>query len=159
LWIGTLAFGTGFASLAVFGPTMKRCKALSGVGKSLLVASPALSGSFPRIPFGGNIGRTGGGDWTKLFLILSSLGMLLNTVLAYTTIDDLETMENFSGTYFLWLIGGLGAGFGIAVFPMIINVLFWTKQKEIGFSQAVFGGLGNCTAGIFALLMPIVINW
>jgi len=24
--MGTVAFGTGFASLAVFGPTMKKCK-------------------------------------------------------------------------------------------------------------------------------------
>ena len=64
LWMSTLAFGTGFASLAVFGPTMEKCKSLSGFGEALLVASPALSGSFPRIPFGGNIGRTGGSQWT-----------------------------------------------------------------------------------------------
>jgi len=157
--MGTLAFGTGFASLAVFGPTMKKCKALNGIGKALLVASPAVSGSFPRIPFGDNIGRTGGCAWTKIFLVLACLGMFLNTILAYATLDDLATMENFSGLYFLWLIGGLGAGFGIATFPMIVNVMFWSRQKEIGFSQAVFGGLGNCTAGTFALLMPFVIEW
>ena len=113
--------------MAVFGPTMKRCEKLSGIAKSILVASPTISGSFPRIPFGGNIGRTGGGDWTKLFLILSCTGMLLNTILALVTTDDLGDMENFSFSYFLWLIGGLGAGFGIAVFPMIVNVLFWSK--------------------------------
>jgi len=84
--------------------------------------------------------------------------MLLNTILAFAAEDNLGDMENFSGLYFLWLIGGLGAGCGIATFPMIVNVMFWTKQKEIGFSQAVFGGLGNCTAGIFALLMPIVMG-
>ena len=42
---------------------------------------------------------------------------------------------------------------------MIVNVMFWTKKQNIGFSQAVFGGLGNCTAGLFALIMPIIIGW
>ena len=93
-----------------------------------------------------------------MFLVLACVGMLLNTILAYSTIDDLEETVNFSGIYFLWLLGGLLAGFGIAVFPMIINVMFWSRQKEIGFSQAIFGGLGNCTAGAFALIMPFVMD-
>jgi len=50
---------------------MKKFKMLNGLGKALIVASPAVSGSFPRIPFGGNIGRTGGCGWTKVFLVLS----------------------------------------------------------------------------------------
>jgi len=78
--------------------------------------------------------------------------------LAYTAEDSLKDMENFSLLYFLWLIGGLGAGCGIATFPMIINVMLWTKKKEIGFSQSVFGGIGNCSAGIFALLMPFIME-
>ncbi len=85
--------------------------------------------------------------------------MLLNTILAYTTIDDVPTTENFTGVYFLWLLGGLGAGFGIATFPMIVNVMFWSRQKEIGFSQAVYLGLGNCPFIVFALLLPFVIAW
>jgi nitrate/nitrite transporter NarK len=78
-----LAFGTGFASLAVFAPTMKKCKSLTGIGKSLLVASPVASGSYPRILFGGDIERTGGRFSAIIFLVLSSIGMTLNTILAH----------------------------------------------------------------------------
>ena len=113
---------------------MKKCESLSGIGKALLVASPALSGSFPRIPFGGDVERTGGRLYTVVFLVLTSLGMTLNTILAYKTIDDLGTMENFSGLYFLWMLGGFLAGFGICTFCMISNVLFWSRKKSNGYS-------------------------
>jgi hypothetical protein len=66
--------------------------------------------------------------------MISCGGILFNTILAYITTDDLDLMENWSGTYFLWLFGGLGAGFGIATFPMIANVMFWTKEENSGFS-------------------------
>jgi len=100
----------------------------------LLVASPALSGSLPRIFFGGDIERTGGRLYTVVFLVLSSLGMTLNTILAYKTLDDLATMQNYTGMYFLWMLGGLLAGFGICTFPMISNVLFWSKIENAGYS-------------------------
>jgi hypothetical protein len=35
-------------------------------------------------------------------------------------------VEDWSIKYFCWCIGGLMAGCGIAVFPMIINVFFWS---------------------------------
>jgi len=88
----TLAFGTGFASLAVFGPTMKKLKALSGLGKTLLVSSPTISGSLPRIFLGGEIGRNGGRQWTLYFLVISIWGLSLNTYLAFNNIDELATM-------------------------------------------------------------------
>jgi len=113
---------------------MSKAKELSGFGKAFLVASPALSGSLLRIPFGGNVGRTGGCYWTKILLILACVGMLLNTILAVWWMEDLETMQNFNGFYEWWLLGGLLAGCGIAVFPMIINVMFWSRKEEIGFS-------------------------
>jgi len=111
---------------------MKKCKSLGSLAKALLVASPTLTGSLPRIPFGPNIGKTGGKGWASIFLVLSILGMVWNTFLAFTTLDDLETMEDFSGLWFMWFLGGAFAGFGIATFPMIINVLFWSKISEAG---------------------------
>ena len=111
---------------------MERCKALSGFGKSVLVSSPAISGALPRIAFGGEIGRNGGKQWTVYFLVISIWGMFLNTYLAFLTADELKTVENFSSYYFYWLFGGLAAGFGIATFPLITSVMFWSKKNEIG---------------------------
>ena len=68
-------------------------------------------------------------------------------------------MESFSGAYIWWLFGGLAAGFGIATFPMITSVMFWSDKENIGHNQALFGGFRNITAGIFALLMSVVISF
>ena len=68
-------------------------------------------------------------------------------------------MENFSSLYMWWLFGGLAAGFGIATFPMIYSVVFWSKRKNIGHNMAMFGGFGNLTAGVFSLLMTVVMNY
>ena len=61
-------------------------------------------------------------------------------------------------TYFCWLTGGILNGFGVALSPMSINVMFWSKKEESGYNQAIFGGLGNLTVGIFALMMPFAIE-
>lgn len=72
---------------------------------------------------------------------------------------DLKSLE-FGANYFILVGGGLLAGFGIAVFPMIINTLFWFSKRKAGTSQAIYGGIGNTFPGIFALIMPIILsNW
>lgn len=144
--------------MAVFGPTMKKVT-FKAVGKAFLASSPSLTGSLARLPFGPNIGRTGGKKWTTIFLILCILGITLNMILAFTqdTLDDGKyDMDAFAGRYWLWVIGGWLSGFGIATFPMIINVALWSTLAEGGVKQALYGGLANCTPGIFALLMPFV---
>lgn len=52
----TLAFFAGFAGVSAFGPIVPKLKesmALSSLLMGLLGASPALTGSLLRIPFGG----------------------------------------------------------------------------------------------------------
>ena len=137
---------------------MKRLKHLKGIGKTLLVASPTISGSLPRLALGGEIGRNGGRQCTVYFLVISIWGLFLNTYLAFNNIDELATMKSFSGSYIWWLFGGLAAGFGIATFPMITSVMFWSNKDNLGHNQALFGGFGNVTAGTFALLMSVVIS-
>ncbi len=83
MWANTVAFGTGFAALAVFGPTMKKVT-FAAIGKAFLASSPSLTGSLARLPFGPNIGRTGGKQWTGLYLFLCVLGITLNMILAFT---------------------------------------------------------------------------
>ena len=66
------------------------------------------------------------------FLVISIWGLFLNTYLAFNNLDELETMQSFSGSYIWWLFGGLAAGFGIATFPMITSVMFWSNVEDIG---------------------------
>ncbi len=133
----------------------------AAVGKAFLASSPSLTGSLARLPFGPNIGRTGGKQWTAIFLILCILGITLNMILAFTQdVDDAGKyiMDSFAGRYWLWIVGGWLSGFGIATFPMIINVALWSTLAEGGVKQALYGGLANCTPGAFALLMPFVME-
>jgi len=69
---------------------------------------------------------------TFVYLILCIIGMVFNTILANTI--ELPEMEAWSWRYFLWILGGLLAGMGIATFPMIINVMFWHDKSEAGAS-------------------------
>ena len=55
----------------------------------------------------------------------------------------------------LW---GLAAGLGIATQPMISSLVLWSRRKNIGHNLAMFGGIGNLSAGVFTLLMTAVIS-
>lgn len=74
----TLAFGFGFQSLTIFTPTVGSMTSLSGFGKAFMAASPSLTGSLMRIPFGKNVGLTGGTGMATKFLILACAGQLMN---------------------------------------------------------------------------------
>ena len=93
--------------------------------------------------------------------MISIWGLFLNTYLVFSNMDTMTDMkmENFSGDYIWWLSGGLAAGFGIATFPMISSVVLWSKPKNVGHNQAMFGGFGNLSAGVFSLLMTVVISY
>ena len=59
----TLAFFGGFAGVSAFGPIVTKLKdamALSPFLTGIMVASPALTGSLLRIPFGAMVDRMGG---------------------------------------------------------------------------------------------------
>ncbi|MCP3685520.1 MAG: MFS transporter [bacterium] len=135
---------------------MKKCKKLKGFTKGVLAGSPALTGAVLRWPFGTHIGKTGGKTGTIWLLVGACVGMALNTYLAFTV--TLKTMEGWGADYILWCFGGLLSGCGVATFPMIINVLFWSEKKVVGHRQALYGGIGNAFPGTFALCLPFVID-
>ncbi|MBT4964072.1 MAG: MFS transporter [Francisellaceae bacterium] len=153
----TLAFFTGFAPLAVFGPTVAKAPALSNFARAMLLASPTLTGSVLRLPAGANVDNTGGRRFALSMLAASNIGMLGLTALAFTT--DLESLTAAKPEYYAWLAAGAAAGSGIAVFPSGVgNTTYWNPRNESGKKQGIFGGVGNLAPGIFALSMPLVMN-
>lgn len=63
MWLATLGFFGGFAGVSVFGPLVPKFKDLldlSPFAAAMLAATPALTGSLLRIPFGAAVERAGG---------------------------------------------------------------------------------------------------
>ncbi len=129
LFADTMAYGAGFAALAVFGPTVGQTK-LDSLPKALLLSSPSATGSVMRLHLGGNIDRNGGKKVFFAYLALANLGMLIMTILAFTT--DIKAMTHKEAPYYVWVFSGLLAGFGVASFAMIINVLYWSTAEKKG---------------------------
>ena len=80
----TLAFFAGFAGVSAFGPIVTKLKqsmALSPLLMGLLAASPALTGSLLRIPFGAMVDRMGGKKPILILLGLAVAGITAITVL------------------------------------------------------------------------------
>jgi len=148
----TLAFFAGFAGVSAFGPIVPKLKesmALSPLLMSLLGASPALTGSLLRIPFGAMVDRYGG---RKLLLILLGLTCL---GLAATTFAFLLFPRPGPSHYPLFLLCGIMCGSGIATFSVgVPTVSYWYPQKRQGAALSLYGGLGNLGPGLFALLLP-----
>jgi nitrate/nitrite transporter NarK len=151
----TLAFFGGFAGVSAFGPIVARIKDgldMSPMLMGLLAASPALSGSLLRIPFGAVVDRMGG---KKPILVLLSL--------AAVGIAGITAMFRFNPTpapehYPLFLFFGVLCGCGIAVFSVgVPTVSYWYPQKKQGSALALYAGLGNLAPGIFALLLPYLV--
>ena len=109
--------------MAVFGPAVYEAEILEPFPKALLAASPTISGSLFRFPYGPNIGRTGGLVLTAWLLLAGELGMGMIAYLSYIT--PLETMVGWGIDFWLWIFAGVLGGSGIAIFTMTINVLFW----------------------------------
>jgi nitrate/nitrite transporter NarK len=151
----TLAFFAGFAGVSAFGPIVPKLKQAMDVGPFLmgiLAASPALTGSLLRIPFGAMVDRMGG---KKPILILLSL--------AAAGVAGITVMFSLGGPpqavhYPFFLIFGMLCGCGIAVFSVgVPAVSYWYPQRKQGTALAVYGGLGNLAPGIFALLLPFLV--
>jgi len=151
----TLAFFGGFAGVSAFGPIVTKLKdamALSPFLMGLMAASPALSGSLLRIPFGAMVDRKGGKKPILILLGLAALGvtgiMLMFWVFPAPSSDQ----------YPFFLIFGVLCGCGIAVFSVgIPTVSYWYPQKKQGVALAVYAGLGNLAPGLFALLLPFMV--
>ena len=150
-----MAFFAGFAGVSAFGPIVTKLKqsmALSPLLMGLLAASPALTGSLLRIPFGAMVDRMGG---KKPILIL--LGLAVAGITAITVLFSLFSPPQPSH-YPLFLMAGILCGCGIAVFSVgIPTVSYWYPQKKQGSALAIYAGLGNMAPGMFAMALPFLV--
>lgn len=151
----TLAFFAGFAGVSLFGPIVQKLKESMGLSwllMGLLGASPALTGSLLRIPFGAMVDRFGG---KKLLLTLLSLTLF---GLALTTLTFLRFPNPQPQHYLLFLLCGVLCGCGIATFSVgVPTVSYWHPQRKQGTALALYGGLGNLAPGLFALVLPALV--
>ncbi len=153
-WI-TIAFFAGFAGVSAFGPIVTKLKqsmAMSPFLMGLLAASPALSGSLLRIPFGAMVDRSGGKKPIVILLALAATG-----VAGITFMFGISKTPT-AAQYPFFLFFGILCGCGIAVFSVgIPSVSYWYPQKKQGAALALYGGLGNLAPGLFALLLPFLV--
>ena len=153
----TIAFFGGFAGVSAFGPivpTLKQTMTLSPLLMGLLAASPALTGSLLRIPFGAMVDRTGG---KKPIMVL--LGMAILGVAGITLMFSLFP-EPRPAHYPFFLLFGILSGCGIATFSVgIPSVSYWYPQRAQGSALAIYAGLGNLAPGLFALILPSMVVW
>jgi NNP family nitrate/nitrite transporter-like MFS transporter len=151
----TLAFFAGFAGVSAFGPIVTKLKqsmALSPLLMGLLAASPALSGSLLRIPFGAMVDRMGG---KRPILVL--LGLAVAGIAAITVLFSLFSPPQ-PAHYPMFLLAGILCGCGIAVFSVgIPTVSYWYPQKRQGTALAIYAGLGNMAPGMFAMALPFLV--
>ncbi|CAB5123377.1 Nitrate/nitrite transporter NarT [Olavius algarvensis associated proteobacterium Delta 3] len=151
----TLAFFGGFAGVSAFGPIVSKLKdalALSPLAMGLMAASPALTGSLLRIPFGAMVDRMGGKKPILILLVLAALGIAGITMMFWMYPAPTPSQYPF------FLIFGMLCGSGIAVFSVgIPTVSYWYPQKTQGSALAIYAGLGNLAPGLFALLLPFLV--
>ena len=151
----TLAFFAGFAGVSAFGPivaNLKQSMELNPLLVGLLAASPALTGSLLRIPFGAVVDRVGGKKPILVLLSLAVAGIAAMTVL-FTVFSPPQPSH-----YPLFLMAGMLCGCGIAVFSVgIPTVSYWYPQKKQGTALAIYAGLGNMAPGMFAMALPFLV--
>jgi NNP family nitrate/nitrite transporter-like MFS transporter len=151
----TLAFFAGFSGVSAFGPIVPKLKQAMDVGPFLmgiLAASPALTGSLLRIPFGALVDRMGGKKPIVILLLLAAAGVAGMTVL-FGIVGTPHAAH-----YPFFLACGILCGCGIAVFSVgVPAVSYWYPQRKQGTALAVYGGLGNLAPGVFALLLPFLV--
>ena len=151
----TLAFFAGFAGVSAFGPivaNLKQSMELNPLLVGFLAASPALTGSLLRIPFGAMVDRVGGKKPILILLSLAVAGIAAMTVL-FTVFSPPQPSH-----YPLFLMAGMLCGCGIAVFSVgIPTVSYWYPQKKQGTALAIYAGLGNMAPGMFAMALPFLV--
>jgi NNP family nitrate/nitrite transporter-like MFS transporter len=151
----TIAFFGGFAGVSAFGPIVSQLKqtmAMSPLLSGLLAASPALTGSLLRIPFGAMVDRVGGKKPILTLLLLAAAG--IGGIILMSQQSAAPRPEDYP--YFLFF--GMLCGCGIAVFSVgVPTVSYWYPQRRQGAALAVYAGLGNLAPGIFAILLPYMV--
>ncbi len=151
----TLAFFGGFAGVSAFGPIVTRLKTsldMSPLLMGLLAASPALTGSLLRIPFGAIVDRMGGKKPILILLALAGVGVAGITLIFWLMPSPGPTLYPF------FLFFGALCGCGIAVFSVgIPSVSYWYPQKAQGSALAIYAGLGNLAPGLFAMVLPSLV--
>jgi len=152
----TLAFFAGFAGVSAFGPIvgkLKKTMALDPLLIGLLAASPALTGSLLRIPFGAIVDRIGGKKPILILLSLAAAGVAGITAL-FAAFAPPQVSQ-----YPLFLLFGVLCGCGIATFSVgIPTVSYWYPQRKQGTALALYAGLGNMAPGLFALILPLLVE-
>ncbi|MCF8036880.1 MAG: MFS transporter [Desulfobacteraceae bacterium] len=151
----TLAFFAGFAGVSAFGPIVARLKESMEIGAVLmgvLSASPSLTGSLLRIPFGAVVDRMGGKKPILVLLGLAGAG-IIGLALLFALFP-----EPAAAQFPLFLLAGILCGCGIAIFSVgIPTVSYWYPQKKQGSALAAYAGLGNLAPGLFAMLLPALV--
>ncbi len=152
----TLAFFMGFAGVSAFGPILPKLRQAMDAGPFLmgmLAASPSLTGSLLRIPFGALVDRYGGKRPILVLLLLAAAG-----VGGITLLFSLGGPPRISH-YPLFMLFAMLCGCGIAVFSVgVPAVSYWYPQRQQGTALAVYGGLGNLAPGAFALFLPYLVT-
>lgn len=152
---GTLGFFSGFAAVALFGPSATKFQAvmhLSPLMLGLLTAASSLSGSLLRIPFGAWVDTTGGRKPFLVLLLASVVGMAGLTWFVFAKYPDGLTADHYGLLFFL----GVLSGCGIATFSVGIgHVSYWFPQSQQGAALGTYAGVGNLAPGLFSLLLPL----
>ena len=152
----TLAFFMGFAGVSAFGPVLPKLRQAMDAGPFLmgmLAASPSLTGSLLRIPFGAMVDRFGGKRLILTLLLLAAAGVA-GIMLLFSLGGPLELSH-----YPLFMLFAMLCGCGIAVFSVgVPAVSYWYPQRQQGTALALYGGLGNLAPGAFALLLPYLVT-
>jgi len=151
----SLAFFGGFGGVSAFGPIVSQLKdslAMSPLLMGLLAASPALSGSLLRIPFGAMVDRMGGKKPILILLSLAAAGIAGITAMFWFFPEPVPSH------YPAFLFFGVLCGSGIAVFSVgVPTVSYWHPQRRQGSALALYAGLGNLAPGVFAVLLPFMV--
>ncbi len=157
LLAATIGFFFGSAAISLFGPTAKileEVMQLTPTMMGLLVSIPILSGSLLRIPFGALVDENGGRKPFLLLMILSVIGLAgLSALLA------LNYPNNMDGKYWLILFFGCLSGCGVATFSVGAGQSsYWYPKNKQGYALGIFGGFGTLGAGVFAIVLPLLLN-
>ena len=157
LLAATIGFFFGAMAISLFGPTAGKLSdimQLTPFEVGILVAIPSLSGSLLRIPMGASVDVNGG---RKSFLAL-----LIITIISLSALCYLFTTyypDHMTGLYPVILVLGCLSGCGIATFSVgVSQVSYWFEKKKQGFALGVFGGLGTASAGVVAIVLPIILR-
>lgn len=153
----TIGFFFTSAAISLFGPSaakLMEVMSMTPLQLGLLVAIPTLSGSLLRIPLGASVDVNGGRKSFLFLMIVSIIGLTGLSIILTTNYP-----HNMQGTYWLILLFGCLSGFGIATFSVGAGQSsYWYPKSKQGIVLGIFAGLGNLGAGVFAILLPLLLT-